>query len=517
MSVTKPALHLFLCFCYALLAACSDGSDRQPGEPPTYAPIPQPLLELPPDEGDIALFSTEFDLAEVGYQQQEFFFSGNARAFANTTALGTDGLWQVEVAAEAPYRSRMVVYRPIDPQQFSGTVVVEWLNVSAGFASGPVWRSTHTELIRQGHAWVAVDAQETGIEGGTNLVSPVPLHLKAVNPARYGELLHPGDSYSYDIFTQAAQALRSPGAIDPLAGLVPEVLIAAGQSQSAYRLTTLVNALQPVYGPFDGYFLFTRVVMNFERLEDGQWVITSPSGAAPLRQSDVPDNMPPLRVDIRADLRVPTLMLQSETDVIDLRSVELRQADTDRFRLWEVAGTAHSDYYGSIAGGTDTGESPEAALIVEQSNISGFINCQLPINAGPMAWVANAALNSLDQWIRGQGAPTSAELLTTLDDQSGFQLDTYGNALGGLRTPHVDAPAARLSGIGQPPAEIFCSLYGTTTLFDAATMAALYVDRAGYVQAVSDAAANAVEAGFLLPADAERIVAAAGLQWDLIP
>ena len=100
MSATKPPIHLFLTFCCVLLAACSDGSDRQPGEPPTYAPIPQPLLELPPDEGDIALFSTEFDLAEVGYQQQEFFFSGNARAFANTTALGSDGLWEVDIAED---------------------------------------------------------------------------------------------------------------------------------------------------------------------------------------------------------------------------------------------------------------------------------------------------------------------------------------------------------------------------------------------------------------------------------
>jgi hypothetical protein len=517
MSTENSSIHLLLCLCCALLAACSDGSDRQPGSGAVFAPIPQPLLQLPPDAGNIALSSTEFDLAAVGYRQDEFFFSGSARAFANTTELGSDGLWDIEVAGQAPYLSRMVVYRPIDPQQFSGTVIVEWLNVSAGFSSGPVWRNTHTELIRQGHAWVAIDAQQTGIEGGGVSVSPVPLYLKAINPDRYSELQHPGDSYSYDIFTQAAQALRSPGAIDPLAGLVPDVMIAAGQSQSAYRLTTLVNTLQPIYGPFDGYFLFSRLVMNFERLENGQWVITSPSGAAPLRQSDVPDNMPPLRVEIRPDLRIPVLMLQSETDVIDLQSIELRQADTERFRLWEVAGSAHADYYGSIAAGTDTGESPEAALIVEESTIGGFINCLQPINAGPMAWVANAAVNGLDQWTRDNRPPPSAELLNTLDDQSGFQLDTVGNALGGIRTPHVDAPAARLTGSGQPPAEIFCSLYGTTTLFDAATMATLHVDRDGYVRAVSDAAESAVQAGFLLPADAERIIAAAGLQWDLAP
>ncbi len=42
---------------------------------------------------------------------------------------------------------------------------------------------------------------------------------KMWDPARYGTLVHPGDSYSYDIFSQAGQALPTPGAVDPLGGL----------------------------------------------------------------------------------------------------------------------------------------------------------------------------------------------------------------------------------------------------------------------------------------------------------
>ena len=51
---------------------------------------------------------------------------------------------------------------------------------------------------------------------------------------------------------------------------------------------------------------------------------------------------------------------------------------------------------------------------------------------------------------------------------------------------------------------------------DASTMASLYVDRSGYLQAVNDATDAAVEAGHLLPTDAQRIKAAAGLQWDAL-
>ena len=34
--------------------------------------------------------------------------------------------------------------------------------------------------------------------------------LKTWDPQRYGPLLHPGDDFSYDIFSQAIEALRDP-------------------------------------------------------------------------------------------------------------------------------------------------------------------------------------------------------------------------------------------------------------------------------------------------------------------
>jgi hypothetical protein len=47
-------------------------------------------------------------------------------------------------------------------------------------------------------------------------------------------------------------------------------------------------------------------------------------------------------------------------------------------------------------------------------------------------------------------------------------------------------------------------------------MAMLYLDRAGYVAAVSESTNAAVNAGVLLLEDGERIKAAAGLQWDAL-
>jgi hypothetical protein len=86
--------------------------------------------------------------------------------------------------------------------------------------------------------------------------------------------------------------------------------------------------------------------------------------------------------------------------------------------------------------------------------------------------------------------------------------DTYGNALGGIRTPQVDAPIMALSGLGQTGAS-FCRLFGTTVLFDAPTLASLYPSHAAYVSAVNKAARKAVRARYVLPPDAKVIKASA--------
>tara|TARA_R110000772_G_scaffold238154_2_gene350058 strand:- start:1987 stop:3510 length:1524 start_codon:yes stop_codon:yes gene_type:complete len=484
-----------------LLTGCSDGSDGVPAPPeppppvePDYLPIAQPEVADPPDEGDLFLLSTTFDLADVGYRQREYFLSGEASAFSNLNELGSDGAWEAEPAGTANYRTRVVVYRPIDDGDFSGTVLVEWLNVTAGFDTGPSYGSGHVEMLRQGHVWVGVSAQRVGIEGSGTPVAP--LHLKAVNPARYGSLEHPGDSYSYDMFSQAAQALREPADVDLLEGLQVEQMIALGESQSAGRLATYINAIHPLYNTFDGYMVHSRG-----------------DGSSPLSQEPETEIPTPESVLFREDLNVPVFNFQTETDVLLLGSINDRQPDSDRFRLWEVAGTAHGDYYSFIIGRQDTGVDPRFLLVEEANGIPGFLNCARPVNAGPMAWVFGAALRALDTWVRDGTAPPTGELLSVDDSGTAFLKDAQGNVLGGVRTPWVDAPVAVLSGEGQE-GDRLCFLFGTTVLFDAAQMASLYVDQAGYEAAVADALDRALEGGFLLPEDAERIRAVAPLQWQ---
>ena len=75
-----------------------------------------------------------FDMADRGYAEEEFFLSGEATTYGQVsgTDWGRDGVWHVEPQGSVPFRTRLLVYRPLDPERFNGTVVVMWNNVTAG-------------------------------------------------------------------------------------------------------------------------------------------------------------------------------------------------------------------------------------------------------------------------------------------------------------------------------------------------------------------------------------------------
>ena len=467
-----------------------DGSDRLTG----------------PVEGQPGLIMTGFDLGHVGYMVQEFFLEGAATCFEPAGPLGEDGYWEVTPSGRAPFATRMVVCRPSDPGAFTGTVVLEWLNVSAGFDAPAHFLLTHRQLVRAGWAWVGVSAQRAGIEGGSIFDVPGPGDralvlpaLKASDPARYGSLLHPGDSFCFDIFSRAARAVRNGGVLGPL---TPACLLAAGQSQSAIHLVTYVNAVAPTVpadAACDGYLIGGRTGM-----------------AAPLAgwNGRIPGRGPD-GVRIRTDGRAPVLTLQTETDVVGvLAGVTARQPDDDRFRWWEIAGAAHADTY--VLGTTfdDSGELPPAELarLMAPTAEPLGIRCAMPVNSGPQHhYVAQAALMHLGRWARGGPAPPAAPRLETgPDDPMRLITDEAGIARGGIRTGWVDVPVAALSGLAPGGAEGLAMLLGSTRVFDDTELARRYPrGPTEYAAAFLGATSRAVAAGFLLPEDVDEIVALA--------
>jgi hypothetical protein len=436
-------------------------------------------------KGAIVLASTAFGLGSVGYTQSEFFLSGHASSYAPKVPLGSDGQWQVAPATTAPYTTRIVVYRPANPARFNGTVVVEWLNVSGGVDVGPDWLYTHNELIRDGFAWVGVSAQAVGVTAD-----------KTADPVRYAALSHPGDSYSYDIFSQAGQAVwDSAGKI--LGGLRPHRVLAEGESQSAFRLTTYIDAVQPLVHVYDGFLVHSRG-----------------AGSAPLSQAPQQTIFTPQVVFFRRHLGVPVLAAETETDLMVLGYLADQQDDFHGFRLWEMAGTAHADDYLLSISALDNGSGAvgpsEFGAMLNPPSSSPAGTCARPVNTGEEHYVLDAAQYWLNRWVRtGQPPPRAPRLrVNTSSSPPSFVLDANGNVKGGVRTPAVDVPVATLSGIGQSGTS-FCFLFGTTTPFSAAKLAALYPSHARFVARwARDTIADA-RAGFIRPADAAELIRAA--------
>jgi hypothetical protein len=104
-----------------------------------------------------------------------------------------------------------------------------------------------------------------------------------------------------------------------------------------------------------------------------------------------------------------------------------------------------------------------------------------------------------------------------LGDGSGFVVDGHGNAEGGVRTPRLDVPTARLSGLGQS-GESFAFLFGRTEPFDAPTLASCYPGGpSDYLERFRNSLAATIAAGFILPDDRAEILAFAEASYAVGP
>jgi hypothetical protein len=489
----------------AMSASLSLSQAQHQGEPRMTATlIPgKPVLSL-----------GSFDLLSLNYVVEEYSFSGQADSYQAVGTQGVDGRWAVKTDQRAPFTTRLVIVRPVNPSKFNGTVVVEWLNVSAGTDVTPDWSYTHRELIRQGYAYVGVSAQKVGIDGGGMAIAiPGMMPLKKADPERYAALNHPGDAFSYDIYTQAARAVRNAHETHLLGPLKPKHVLATGESQSAGFLTTYVDAIEPIANAFDGFLIHSRFGSGAP-LEGNYMPNASATAAKPVRIDGL---------QIRGDLKKPVLVFITETDLMFPGGyLSARQPDTDHLRVWEVAGTAHGDLYVLAVSALDSGSAPIETLAKAFTPTNSVMGMTLPqpINAAPQHhYVMQAALASLNRWIVSKEAPPHGQRLdvnTSATPQ--LVLDGNGNASGGIRSPWVDVPTSRLSGLvaglGQVPRGL-ADLLGTTEPFHAEVLARLYPGgKPEYLGKFSASLKSAIGAGFILPADEAEIKALAAYSFS---
>jgi hypothetical protein len=479
--------------------------------PAALAAATDPIALEAPDDALGPTFPTGFrSIAAfpIQYVEEEWFASGAATLFTyNDPPLPTE---IVPVQTGMPYKTRFVVRRPVDAADFNGTVVIEWLNSTAGFDSAPSWDASAEYFGRKGIVYVGVTNSDTSIRfmrGGCRLFGLLP----PICGTRYRTLALPENGLAYEMMSQIAHALKS-GVSSPLpAGFEVERLFHAGQSQQGGSVITYATAFH--FPDNDGYFVqaaFSARPINFGPACGSVGAPAYPGCTPQLQGAD--------RL-VRTDLPVPVIRAQTETDMGSVASgfgvlaLNARQSDADRFRYYETAGTAHNVVHENIdVAGTGF-------------TLDDF--CLDPINSfadGPVigAYLYNAMWEALELRVaKGVPLPRGERLQVANGD---IVRDAYGNAVGGIRLPELDVPVATyapsntvdpaLPAFLQPIGVLVCRLSGAVTRFDDASLNALYPTRASYrrpyVRRVNALAAKR----FLLPEDAETLREQAGATVD---
>jgi hypothetical protein len=424
-------------------------------------------------------------LKDYGYEQAEYFISGTAKAYGVATPPAT-------------YKVRIQVLRPINPRKASGTAIAEWSNVSAQYEIPLGWVWTHPQVMRDGDVYVMVGAQEIGVCGNVAALNYVPGHpipipggppaevctptsLKGWDATRYGSLHHPGDDYSFDIYSQALQAIRRPKGINPVAGITIKHVIGYGQSQSATR--------------FDGY------------------LCNGADAAARLIDSAIMDA--DVGTDITCVPRVPSIKLWSEESARPVPSTSGRN-----LRIWMIPGAPHEDawqgkYEEDWTNYNNLGQAPsrpdnramqaDAGDYGQEGITPGGETCLPHGDEYPHRYVDDAAVQALKDWmIRGKQAPTFpsikfAAAQAGVFNSANFEHDSNLNTLGGIRSPVLEVPVATYVG----PT---CALFGETIPFTPVQLAQLYPTHKTYVDKMYASIEANVRSGALLPVDARDLM-----------
>ena len=424
--------------------------------PTVTGPIPS---DTPGSPGrNYTYWATDIVLKNFGYTEEEFFFEGTANRYDAAAPSGAVGnanrcspIANI-VTPNVAYKSRMRVTRPTDPAKFNGTVVVEWTNVTNGYDTPVWWLKPKAFYLREGYAHVEVSAQNAGLNNSPN-------GLRNWSPTRYGSLdvtgggTQTGDVLSYDVFSQAAAAIRNVPVV--LGGLRPQVLIGVGESQSAGRLGVYANAIHsrdPVYN---------GIIMS----EGGEVICNNAA-------------------------TTPVMKVLSETEFAgQTNEISTLQPDTDKFRMWPVAGMSHSDQYSLLS---------RAALLQRDIGQLAQDTCATPARSRvETRYLYASSVDAMNKWIRfGTPPPIADRFVLTNPPAAGVARDAFGNAIGAIRTAEIDVPVAK-------EAADTCGLGGTHVPFTTALLTSLYSSHQDYVNKVTQAALDSVAKGFVLPADAQ--------------
>jgi hypothetical protein len=299
-------------------------------------------------------------MAHYKYEAKEYFVSGTANG--------------------QPYKTRIVIRKPINNAAFSGLVLAEAMHPSG---SAHMFEYTSIYTMSSGH--IALEVLTAGQQ-----------QIIDHNKERYGDIKIEGGQTN-EILAQVGALMRPNQKGSPLAGLPVRKMILAGTSATAGILINYLPAHMVYRTP------------EMQRIYDG--FMPTSNGAA-IRQIDVPM------------IQVPTL---HEVRGANITARQDGDQPGDQFRVYEFSGIGHVD-------------SRDNARLIP--NPCKYPTSNFPVQAY-MSVALHHLFQWVDKGVVPPRADRIWKDRNESNDGSAMLLDEHGNARGGIRNPYVDVPMAK--------------------------------------------------------------------------
>ena len=392
-----------------------------------------------------------------------------------------------EDGTEGTYTVPIVLIYPNDGG--NGIGVVDWL-VTIGLQQGGFtatadrWRPTHPALnvtdgylFENGYTYATVQWDKAVTDYfGSSASDGEKQHSHLI----YGTIEEPEDAFG--ILLHTADLLKDPAGLDGTGDIIPvDAVLSFGYSQSAGLqmefMSRGVNLRNGELG-YDGHLLAKAGLLCLTYHNE------PPGYYGPERCSGLP---------VEDGSKVIHVAAQGDVEAVLYAGLS-RFPDNPDWRQYELAGVSH----------------------LPAPIFPGLNENQNPASSKP---VFRAAFHNLVRWVTdGIPAPPSRFIEGTLNADGTFNtdLDEDGNALGGLRLPHMEqiidgteagAPLGRYT--GKHPEGGPDDLFWYGGFFEAFTVEELanrYPDQQTYVQRVTRAADYLLNAGYILKEDRDAYI-----------
>lgn len=442
------------------------------------------------------------DLESYGYEEKEYFISGNA----NVYEVKNDKL---ATASNADYVNRILVFQPEDPADFSGVVYVEILNASSYVDLPDIWRRSYDYFMREGCVYIGVTSKEYNNYNGKMLPNGNVTSLKRFDKDRYDVLDWEDNGIIWDILGQVGASVKSEDS--PLiydgefAGDISTYLI--GQSQSGFYLNT-----------FSNNFNHANYLMDEDELDelntdedlaayedkihifDGFLNVVGGIADAGINNDDAGKFL--TNGPVKAS-EVPFILLVGQNDYFP--SVIRDDADeegVDMYRHYMVAGAPHSSKIFppdmidelQLRAGRPAGDYPEFKMDPD----TGKPHTNTDLN---MDVYVNAALKNLHLWATGEQEAPAGFGKGDIDPSN---VDEFGNLMEGIVSPQLSVPVATYFGAANNSG--YSDAGGSMIYLDDSVLEELYGDLDDYLAKYEAALDEAIEDRWILPEDKELMM-----------